>query len=183
MFNWGRTKKSVQDLEAEVLAANDNVVIERQQRIDAEIALSHRDATHEKQISEIRANNTIVVSNLQRQVSELESDLEDGIEAGVREATQQLEEQATRDRMITRKELRAEFGTELDTLKKSNASLITTSASNKGLYDGALLVIKSLETQLKTTNELNANLLKNLPTVSAEITTPSVTVGSNNKVS
>lgn len=183
MFNWGRTKKSVKDLEAEVLRANDEVVLERQARIEAEIALSKRNATHASNIEEIRAENEGEVARLNREIEVLHSDKDDAVTSIVNSEVARLEKIALQERISTKKELRAEFGSELDTAKKAVASLTTESAKNKGLYDGALLVIQALQGQLKDVNALNATLIKALPTVSASITTPnpSVIVGSGNK--
>lgn len=182
MFNWGK-KKSVKELEAEILTANDQVVIERQQRIDAEIALSGRDATHSQALEEVRSARQVEVAGLQREIEVLKEDLDSGIESGVNNRIKELEKEAHQDRLNTRKELRAEFGTELDTLKKANRTLTDESSKNKGLYDGALLVIKTLEGQLAATNKVHQSLVDALPEVTAQITTPAVTIGSNNKVS
>lgn len=175
--------KSRSELQEEVVRLNNLVTELRDDKISTQIDLSRANSGFNAQQESDRANNQIAKAQLLRRIEELEADSEDRVEACVNTRVTILNREALADRLAARKELRAEFGTELDTLKKSNASLITASAANKGLYEGALLVIKALETQLKSTNELNANLLKNLPTVSAEITTPSVTVGSNNKVS
>ncbi len=48
--------------------------------------------------------------------------------------------------------------------------------STLGKYEGALLVIKKLEIQVAELTQLNTNLLENIPSIKANITSPAVTV-------
>lgn len=181
IFGWGGQSK--EELK-EVIVNNENLITQlRDEKIEAQISESRAQSGFNAQKESDRANYQIGTAQLKRQIEVLEADLEDAVDSEVNNRITQLDKKAHEDRLATKKELRAEFGSELDTAKKAVASLTTESVKNKGLYDGALLVIKALEGQLRDVNAHVSTLVKVLPNVSAAITTPShnVTVGSGNK--
>ncbi len=181
IFGFGGQSKS--ELKEVIVKKEELITQLRDDKIEAQINLSRAQTGFNAQQESDRANHQVATAQLERRIQVLEADLDDAIEVGVNDRVSELEKEAHQNRVNTRKELRAEFGTELDGLKKSNKTLADESSKHKGLYDGALLVIRAQESHIKELVSLNASLVKALPTVSATITTPnpSVVVGSGNK--
>lgn len=181
IFGFGGQSK--EELKKIIIDKENLITILRDDKIAAQISESRAQSGFNAQKESDRGGYEITVAQLNREIEKLNADFEDYCDSFVASKTLSLEKVANEDRARTRKELRSEFSTELDVLKKSNKTNLEDSLKYKGLYDGTLLIIKSLETQNKTLVDLNASLVKALPTVSAEITTPnpSVVVGSGNK--
>lgn len=181
IFGWGGQSK--EELK-EVIVKNENLITQlRDEKIEAQISESRAQSGFNAQKEADRANHEVEVAQLERKIEGLEEDFNSKLSIAIKKDVTEREKSFSNAVVENRKAVRAEFGTELDTAKKAVASLTTESAKNKGLYDGALLVIASLQNQNKTLVDLNASLVEALPTVSATITTPnpSVVVGSGNK--
>lgn len=181
IFGWGEQGRK--ELK-EIIVKNEKLITQlRDEKIEAQISESRAQSGFNAQKESDRAQHEVEIAQLNRKIETFDSDFSKNVTSFKNACELDYQKKIAEARAIVRRELRTENGVELDTLKKANKTLTDESSNNKGLYSGALLVIKALEGQLKNVNELNADLLKNLPTVSAQITTPSVTVGSNNKVS
>lgn len=185
ILGWGEENKD--QLKEKIVELNNQITTLRDEKIEAQISESRINSGFNAQKEADRANHQMATAQLQRRIQELEADYNDAVIAFQNSCELQNDKKMAEYRASVRKELRAEFGTEFDSLKKSVASLTTENSKHKGLYDGALLVIKALETQVTSLTKANSTLtegiVKALPTVSAEITTPnpSVVVGSGNK--
>lgn len=181
IFGWrGQSKSNLKD----IIVSNENLITTlRDEKIEAQISESRAQSGFNAQQEADRADHEVEVAGLKREITALEADKADAIEEEKTRLVLASEHELSRAIAQNKKDLRAEMGTEVDTLKKTNATLVVESAKNKGLYDGAVLVIASLQTQLNNANTFANTLVKALPVVSATITTPnpSVIVGSGNK--
>ncbi len=69
------------------------------------------------------------------------------------------------------KELDKEYLSDINSLEKTNKSLLEDKLSTLGKYEGSLLVIKSLEGQVANLNNIIESITAKLPDVSANIKT------------
>lgn len=88
------------------------------------------------------------------------------------------------DKISYRKYLRTEHNTEIDGLRKENATLTKENASLQGENTGLHITVGIIEGQLESMTGCVDNVLNALPTISAEFKTPDINVvgmGMNSK--
>lgn len=172
--------KGKEELREEILRLEKLVTDLRDATINAQISESRMLSGYNAQQESDRAKNEIEVASLRRVIEQLEADFNDKVVAFQNSTELDFAKRIQSERVVVRKELRAEFGSELESLKKQVKELTTDSSKNKGLYDGALLVIKSLEMQLYKSNDLNEKLVKAFPEVKANFSNTPTTVQVDN---
>ncbi len=169
IFGW--RKQDVKNLKA-IIEQNENLITElHDEKIYAQISESRVQSGFNAQLEADRANHEVIVAQYQRKLEVLEASKHGAIDTEVKKLQAQYNKDLETAKAEFRKSLRAEF-TESDSSNKATIKKLTEeNAKNSGLYNGALLVIKSLETQLATTNKLNDTLVRQLPEIKANFTT------------
>lgn len=181
IFGWGgETKEQLKD---KIVDLSEQLTSARDEKITAQISESRTQSDFDARQEQERAQNQIEVARLNRNIKVLKADFDEAIDYVINEKTTAMDKEFLSTKISYKKELRAEFQSELDSAKKAAKTTESAVAKFEGLYNGALLVIKALEAQLKEVNAMNGTLIEALPLVSATITTPSnsVVVGSGNE--
>lgn len=179
--------KSKSELENEIIELENRLTDERDLRINAEITLSRSESQFNSRLEEERSSNQIEVVRLEGQVKKLEASLENGIEAGVRTAKAQMERELESDKASYRKMLKNEYQDKSANIEKENKSLrqdkADLSGENSGLRESNKVLVGQLTQVNKFAEKLSEAIVKSMPEVTANITTPnpSVVVGSGNK--
>lgn len=96
----------------------------------------------------------------------------DQAEERIRQINRDAEKLIEKSRKEAKDEAKKEYETEIKSLKTDTKEYF----SMFGKYEGALLVIKKLESQVAELTKLNGNLLGNIPSIKANFTSPAVTV-------
>lgn len=152
------------------IASLENLVTElRDKAVTAQISESRAQSGYNAQMESERARAEVMMANLRRQIVLLNDELDSDTNIRVIEIESHFSKKLEEEKASFRKNLKADMGDKIATLEKSNVNLQNENGKVKGLYDGALLVIKSLEAQLATANKLNTTLVEAMPTVNTEI--------------
>lgn len=168
IFGWKTQSK--ENLK-EIIVNQENLITElRDEKISAQISENRAQSGFNAQQESDRGNYEIEMARLNRVISVLEDGKKDAIAVEVKRHKDVLTKEFAEKKVSFRKELRAEFTENDSTNKKTIKDLTEKHATASGNYNGALLVIKSLEKQLSEVNSLTKTLVNALPTMEAKLT-------------
>lgn len=172
---------SREDLVKKIERLEEALTISRNEEANAKILLGRQQTTHRMEIANINSAHTIEVNNLKNKVEELESSYDDDLENEISEIRANCLKELESDKASYRKYLKTEMNGRVEVLEKENKALQVDSGKFKGLYDGTLLVVKTLETQLASANKLTTTLIDALPEVKANLNAGNQNVSVNAK--
>lgn len=189
MFNKIKDRK-IENLKANIVALERIITELRDSKIEAQISESRAQSGFNAQqetdrsksevmVAKIKAEHNIALNKAERGLDVLKADFAATVKLKVDSEKLALQKDYADKKINHKKELRAEFQAEIDSSKKA-AKISETEAHNyKGLYNGALLVVKAFETQLAAANKLANTLVEALPEVKANIGSSAQTVTVN----
>lgn len=207
--------KKVVDLEAELKRVNERLTEAREDRDIAVLEVARLITDHRSEVEIILMDHDAIVKRLELEKKNLENSIKDKIAAGIDSEVRKLKAEGVAqekrytermaklekeyaekiarcdaklesDKASYRKYLRQEHNTKLENLEKENRKLSGEIAELRGVNIALGNMNGTLTGQVESTISLMEGLVKALPTVTAEFTTPeipsnSVTVGSGNK--
>lgn len=133
--------------------------------IDKERAIAKKsdlqDKEHDARMNKLEKEYATLVKNLEKEhaakIAKCDKDLES-------------------DKISYRKYLRTEYNTRVDSLEKANKEFVQKVAGLEGENSGLHTTVGILEGQLDSMTNCVGNVISALPTVSAQITTPDISV-------
>ena len=169
------------------------------------LAIADLVATHNREIFDLTAAQEVVMTKLEKKVEVLERDFNFELRKAVSKDKESLRKQANEqdrkfadkvkkleaeyaakmakldtklesDKASYRKYVRQENNTKLDTLEKENKRLVVENATLTGKNQALEVSQKFFSGKQEAGGEIITQLIKALPTVSAEITTPEINV-------
>lgn len=167
IFGWA--KQNRENLKKLIIQKEEFITQLLDDKITAEINLERVNSSAAAIREDDRAYHEVEVAKLKREIKNIEADTQEAINSGIRDYTDNSDAELSAAKISHKKELRAEFQSDLDIARKAAKSATEDANKSYGLYSGALLVIKALEKQLDTANKLNTTLVNSLPEVKANL--------------
>lgn len=177
IFGWGGQSK--EELK-QIIINNENLITQlRDEKVSAQISENRAQTGFNAQQESDRGAYEIEMARLKHTISLLEDGKKAAVESEVKRHKDVLTKEFADNKVTFRKELRAEFTENDASNKKTIKDLIEKHATANGNYNGALLVIKSLEKQLEAANKLSLTLISAMPEVKANVGSSAQTVTVN----
>lgn len=204
-FSKADDKEIIKDLKSEIKELERTLVCLQEENVDENIRVQKIKTYYKEELNGVEAEFKRQISELNRTIKTYEHDfdvllnnatvdaenkLADKFDKQDREYTSRLkkleseyaekiakcDKKLEEDKISYRKYLRQENNTKIDKLEKANFYLIKDAADLRGSNNGLIVSNGALQGQLASMATIMEKIISSLPTVTAEITTPDITV-------